>query len=361
MGGAKCCAARRRADAVADPHVEPTQPGDLARDDPISPHHRAALEHFDAGDLGLVAPELQALAIVESTGEHPDIGELFAARAALDLEHGAAGRTFDIADRGRQQLDEGREQRLDAGPGDGRAHEYRVDEAGAALPLQCAVQAVMGQAAVVDIGGQHGLVMLGQPLGEPLAKASIVGTERDEGGGSGAEPLPHAHRHDIGRQPPGDRRQHPVGVGAGPIELVDEDQRGDAEPLQRPHQHAGLPLHALDRRDHQHGAIEHVQHALDLGDEIGVAGRIDQVDGHVMGDERHHGGLDGDAALALQRHRIGLGIAAIDAPEAVDDTGCVKQPFSQRCLTGVDMRQNPKVQCSHCASRSQVGEGLLSR
>ena len=209
MGGAKCCAARRRADAVADPHVEPTQPGDLARDDPISPHHRAALEHFDAGDLGLVAPELQALAIVESTGEHPDIGELFAARAALDLEHGAAGRTFDIADRGRQQLDEGREQRLDAGPGDGRAHEYRVDEAGAALPLQCAVQAVMGQAAVVDIGGQHGLVMLGQPLGEPLAKASIVGTERDEGGGSGAEPLPHAHRHDIGRQPPGDRRAHP--------------------------------------------------------------------------------------------------------------------------------------------------------
>src|SRR5215510_1039899 len=61
--------------------------------------------------------------------------------------------------------------------------------------------------------------------------------------------------------------------------------------LQRPHQHASLRLHALHGGDHQHGAVEHAQHPFHLGDEIRVAGRVDQVDCDVIDDEGHDRGL----------------------------------------------------------------------
>ena len=133
-------------------------------------------------------------------------------------------------------------------------------------------------------------------------------------------------------------------VGAAPVDLVHEEQRRDAQPLQRAHQHPGLRLHALDRRDHQHGAVEHAQHPLHLGDEVRVAGRVDQVDRDVVDDERHDGRLDRDAALAFQRQRVGLGAAVVDAADLVDDAGGVEQPLGQAGLTGVDVRQDPQVQ-----------------
>jgi hypothetical protein len=60
-------------------------------------------------------------------------------------------------------------------------------------------------------------------------------------------------------------------------------------------------LHALDRRDHQHGAVEHAQHPLHLGDEVRVAGRVDQVDDDAVDRERDDCRLDRDPALALER------------------------------------------------------------
>ena len=90
-----------------------------------------------------------------------------------------------------------------------------------------------------------------------------------------------------------------------------------------------------------------LEHPLHLGDEVRVAGRVDQVDRDVADDERHDGGLDRDAALPFQRERVGLGAAVIDAADLVDDTGGVEQPLGQAGLTGVDMRQDPQVQRAH--------------
>ena len=119
---------------------------------------------------------------------------------------------------------------------------------------------------------------------------------------------------------------------------------GIAQPPQRAHQHARLRLHALDRGDDEHRAVEHAEHPLDLGDEVRVAGRVDQVDGDVADDERDDRGLDRDAALALQRQRVGLGVAVVDAADLVDDAGGVEQPLGEGGLTGVDVRQDPQVQ-----------------
>ena len=137
---------------------------------------------------------------------------------------------------------------------------------------------------------------------------------------------------------------------AAAVDLVHEDERRNAQALQRPHQYASLRLHALDGGDDQHRAVEHAQHPLHLGDEVRVAGRVDQVDRDVVDDERHDGGLDRDAALPFERKGIGLGVAVIDAADLVDDPGGVEQPLGQAGLTGVYMRQDSQVQCSHKAS-----------
>ena len=53
----------------------------------------------------------------------------------------------------------------------------------------------------------------------------------------------------------------------------------------------------------------------------GWPGRVDQVDGDVADRERDDRGLDRDAALPLQRERVGLRVAGVDAAELVDDAG----------------------------------------
>ena len=193
--------------------------------------------------------------------------------------------------------------------------------------------------------------MLGEQLGQPVGERGVgraVRRERRRRACRGRAPIPS--RRSPGVSFSAMLRSTRSCSRAAAVDLVHEDQRRDAQPLQRPHQHAGLRLHALDGRDHQHRAVEHAQHPLHLGDEVRVAGRVDQVDGDVVDDERHDGGLDRDAALPFQRQRVGLGAAVVDAADLVDDAGGVEQPLGQAGLTGVDMRQDPQVQRSHRAS-----------
>ena len=109
-------------------------------------------------------------------------------------------------------------------------------------------------------------------------------------------------------------------------------------------------MHALDRGDHEHRAVEDTEHAIDLGDEVRVARGVDQVDRDVVDDERHDRGPDRDAATSLEVERVGLGAAVVDAAEPVDDTCCEQQPFGQAGLAGVNMRQDPEVEVAHSAS-----------
>ena len=71
---------------------------------------------------------------------------------------------------------------------------------------------------------------------------------------------------------------HPLGPRARAVDLVDDDDRREAE-LQRLQRHEPRLRHrAFDRVDEQQHAVDHAQHALDLAAEIGVAGRVDDVD-----------------------------------------------------------------------------------
>ena len=81
-------------------------------------------------------------------------------------------------------------------------------------------------------------------------------------------------------------RQQVVRAGALAVDLVHEQQAGQLPAPDNPEQAARLrldPLHGGDDEDH---GIEHAQGAFHLGDEIRVAGGVDQVDLEVVQAER---------------------------------------------------------------------------
>jgi hypothetical protein len=295
---------RRLADRVADAHaLEAAQAGDLARPDRRALLGAAPVEDADGGDLGLVvAGEPQALARAQRAREHAHVGELLAARPAFHLEHGARGRAVDVAVGGGQQgADPGR-QRLDARAGDGRAEVDGMHSCPPGLGGERAPQVLVGDGRLaVDVGGEERIVVVDENLRQARREARIAVGVGDEAGAAGPETGCRAHGHDGRRELLGDRVEDALAVRAGAVDLVDEEQRRDAQALQRAHEHACLRLDALDGRDDEHGAVEDLEHPLHLGDEVRVAGRVDEVDRDVVDRERDDRGPDRDAAPSLER------------------------------------------------------------
>ncbi len=244
---------------------------------------------------------------------------------------------------GEQAPDPG-DQLGDAGTGGGRPGEDRVQVARPGLLGDQRHQLVRRTVLAVDVRREQRVVVLGQRDRLPFAEGAVVVGVRREGGGPRPEPGRDAHRQDRRREPGPDGVEHRVDVGADPVDLVDEQQRRHAEPLQRAHQDPGLRLHALDRGQHEDAAVEHTEDALDLGDEVGVPGGVDDVDDEVVEGERHDGGLDGDAATALEREAVGPGGAGVDGAGLVDHPGQVEQPFGEGGLTGVDVGEDAQVE-----------------
>lgn len=91
--------------------------------------------------------------------------------------------------------------------------------------------------------------------------------------------------------------------------------------MQRPNKYPRLRLHAFHSRNHNHRCIKQPQHTLDFRNEIGMAGRIDEIDDGIANGEGHDSGPDGDAALPLQFEAVCLCITGIDAAQPVDYAG----------------------------------------
>ena len=94
-----------------------------------------------------------------------------------------------------------------------------------------------------------------------------------------------------------------VGIGVGAVDLVDAQDRTQAH-LQGLGQHEfGLGHDALFGIDQQDAAVHHAEDALDLAAEVGVAGRVDDVDPGLarlaVPQHARAFGQDGDAAFAL--------------------------------------------------------------
>src|ERR1019366_3832343 len=118
--------------------------------------------------------------------------------------------------------------------------------------------------------------------------------------------------------------------GADPVHLVDEGDARDAVLVGLAPDGLRLGLHAGDGVEHGDGAVEHAEGALDLGGEIHVSWRINNIytlldplpgpAGGVPG-AGDGGGGDRDAALALLLHPIRDGGAVVHLAHLVDGAG----------------------------------------
>lgn len=272
-------------------------------------------------------------------------------RPAVDLEHGPRDRTVDVAFRCRKKLGDARGQCVQTCTGHRRAEEHGKHVG--SLRLRGELPAKVGvrdRCHAIDVRRQKRVVVLGEHLSESLDERRIRSAERPHSRGAGAEAVHRAHRDGVGRQLLRDALDRPYVLRADAIDLVQEEQYGDAKPPQGPHDDPRLRLDTLDDGDHEYGAIEHVQHAFHLGDEVRMTGRVDEVDGDVIDHERHDGRLDRYPSLAFEREEVRLSAAAVDAADLVDDAGGIEQPLGECGLTGVYMSQDPQVQRSQHAS-----------
>ena len=93
-------------------------------------------------------------------------------------------------------------------------------------------------------------------------------------------------------------------AGVGAVDLVERDDDGQAAGHRLLEDVAGLRERALGRVDQQQHAVDHEQAALDLAAEVGVAGRVDDVEADAVDVDRRLLGEDRDALLALEVARV---------------------------------------------------------
>ena len=108
------------------------------------------------------------------------------------------------------------------------------------------------------------------------------------------------------------------GVGARAVALVDEGEAGHVVALELAVDGDRLGLDAGDRAEHEDGAVEDAQGALDLDGEVDVAGGVDEVDSIVLPLDVGGRRLDGDPPLALEVHGVHGGADAVLAVDLVD-------------------------------------------
>ena len=136
----------------------------------------------------------------------------------------------------------------------------------------------------------------------------------------------------------------------GTVDLVDDDDRLEAERERLAGDELGLRHRAFGGVDQQDHAVDHRQDALDLAAEIGVAGGVDDVDvrGHAVGAgpfDRGALGEDGDAALFFEVVRIHR--ALFDALIVAEGARLAEKLIDERGLAMIDVGDDRHVARSH--------------
>ena len=134
-------------------------------------------------------------------------------------------------------------------------------------------------------------------------------------------------------------------VGVRQIDLVDDRDDGEALLHREVDIGHGLGLDALGGIDDEEGAFAGGERAGDLVGEIDVAGGVEEVErvlDAVLGPVEHGDGvgLDGDAALALEVHRVEelvLGFALRDG------AGELQQAVRERGLPVIDVGDDTEI------------------
>ena len=173
---------------------------------------------------------------------------------------------------------------------------------------------VVGSAAVVGDGG------VGEQVGH-APEAGLLADRQLEGGHAGAEGCLQL-------------LEGPFERGPLPVELVDEDQPGQAQVGRGLPHVRGLHLDAFDRADHEDGQVGDAQGGGGLLGEVGVAGAVEQVDLVALPLDGRQRSRDRQAPLVLLGLEVGDGGGVLDPAGAPDGPGAVQQGLGQGGLAG---------------------------
>ena len=151
-----------------------------------------------------------------------------------------------------------------------------------------------------------------------------------------------------------------VRAGVAAVDLVDRDDDRQAAGHRLLEDVAGLRQRTLGGVDEEQHRIDHQQRALDLAAEVGVAGRVDDVEPDPGVVDRRLLGEDRDALLALEVARIETRSTTAwlerKAPvwRSIASTSVVL-PWST-CATMATLRRSARVAV---AARGEVGSGRV--
>ena len=127
----------------------------------------------------------------------------------------------------------------------------------------------------------------------------------------------------------------------GAVDLVDDEEDRKAC-LERLAEHeARLGQRAFARVDEEQHAVDHPQAPLHLAAEVGVAGRVDDVDLHPAVVDRRVLGQDRDALLALEIHRVEHALR--DVLVLAEGAGLPEHRVHERRLAVVDVRDDGHI------------------
>ena len=136
-------------------------------------------------------------------------------------------------------------------------------------------------------------------------------------------------------------------VSANAVVLVDERDARHAVALGLTPHGLGLRLHAGNGVEHGDGAVENAQGALDLGGEVHVAGRVDDLEAVrlvvLLPEARGGGSGDGHAALLLLNHPVHRRGAVVHLADLVGLARVVQDALGSSGLTGIDVGHDAEV------------------
>ena len=127
------------------------------------------------------------------------------------------------------------------------------------------------------------------------------------------------------------------------VELVHEDRAGKVGGFGHAPRELGLDLHALDGRHHEDREVGRVQRGGDVAHEVGVAGRVDEVDLVALPVEGREGERHRDLALVLLGVEVTHGVVVLDPTHTGNRTGDEEQCFGERGLAGAPVADQGHV------------------
>ena len=128
------------------------------------------------------------------------------------------------------------------------------------------------------------------------------------------------------------------------VELVDERENRDAAVGADFEELLRLRLDAFRDVDDHDGAVDGHERAVRVFGEVLMARRVEDVDAAAVVVKLEDGARDGDAALLLNLHPVGDGVAlrlaGLDGAREVDGAAVEQELFRQRRLAGVRVRND---------------------